>query len=67
MAWDNVTQDTIANCWRHTGILLNTLPASIPERIDYGNLFERMALVLNIPAENLMTVDDFTLVDVSQV
>ena len=75
MAWDDIEESTIFNCWKHVKILPTAstgtiasadIPMSSPATStarDYGNIFERMAEACNIPAEWLMTPEEFESVD----
>ena len=67
LSWDEVTENCIKNCWRHTGILpaissvatvVDTQSTATLYR-DFGNIFERLA----IPAELMMTPAEYVDVD----
>lgn len=63
-AWNDLSPSTIVNCWKHVKILpdhpaadVEVLNPSPPT--DFGNIFERMAQILETPAENIMAVNEF--------
>uniref|UniRef100_U9T480 DDE-1 domain-containing protein n=1 Tax=Rhizophagus irregularis (strain DAOM 181602 / DAOM 197198 / MUCL 43194) TaxID=747089 RepID=U9T480_RHIID len=76
-SWDEISADTIQNCWNHTEILPNTFPLydiyedniddELGKVIEALNLHNRMQVkeFLTIPDENIMIVlkDDSTKVE----
>ena len=70
MAWDNITPNTIFNCWCHTGI-----QSPVPENVtphehmpqDFGNIFQRIEIIFHIPPSDIMTPLEFVCVDDQQM
>jgi hypothetical protein len=69
-AWNSVTQQTINNCWKHTGILpQNNEMDEIDEIEDYNNdqafndEMELQNLINQLPFCDLMDVEEFLHID----
>ncbi|XP_030006278.1 tigger transposable element-derived protein 6-like [Sphaeramia orbicularis] len=73
-AWNAITEKTIVNCWEHVKIFPDRTPAAdadvevldpvpAPLQNDFGNMFERMAEMYNIPPEHVMSESEFISVD----
>eukprot|EP00914_Ancora_sagittata_P015738 GHVO01031308.1.p1 GENE.GHVO01031308.1~~GHVO01031308.1.p1 ORF type:complete len:164 (-),score=8.89 GHVO01031308.1:583-1074(-) len=74
-AWDTVTMETIANCWRHVGIVHDAdtdrqSPAAPSDNEDdeednipLAELVRRAAAALAIEEANMMTADEFRSID----
>ena len=63
-AWNNVSTDTISNCWKHTSIIakpqdqLQQLPVT-PTNEEMPNIFDRIYGLLNIAEADRLSFSDF--------
>lgn len=66
-AWKNVTRETIANCWKRTGILPindnnNELPIQLPN-IEHEQVYELNEMIARLPIDNPLSADEFLHLD----
>lgn len=61
-AWNSVKPQTIANCWRHTGLV----PGEAEESQTEDFTTEIAALTAQLPIEHPMSVSEFVAVDASE-
>ena len=64
-AWDEITKDTICNCWRHTGILadssanqtnlVDNRPTSDPVWVELTNTLMALQFVDPMPLEEFLS------------
>lgn len=60
IAWDSVSETTIRNCWRHTGLLSLTDDSEedvCPTPVLHENVFDRMKSIFNIA--DILTQEEF--------
>ncbi|GBC15082.2 CENP-B homolog protein 2-like [Rhizophagus irregularis DAOM 181602=DAOM 197198] len=64
-AWNSVSQQTIINCWKHTGILPINEMDEIDEIEDQAlhDEMELQDLINELPFDNLMDADEFLHID----
>ncbi|UZO14173.1 uncharacterized protein OCT59_005638 [Rhizophagus irregularis] len=64
-AWNSVSQQTINNCWKHTGILPINKMDEIDEIEDQAlhDEMELQDLINELPFDNLMDADEFLHID----
>jgi hypothetical protein len=65
-AWNSVSQQTISNCWKHTGILpQNEMDDEIEDsdQEEFFNEMEMQELIYKLPFNDFMSAEDFLHVD----
>ena len=66
-AWNSVSQQTISNCWNHTGILPQNEMNEMDDEIDFDDQtddeMEIQELIDQLPFNDPMSVKDFLYVD----
>ena len=69
-AWNSVSQQTISNCWKHTGILpqneIDEMDDEIEDSDDQEKFFNEMEmqeLIYKLPFDDFMSTEDFLHVD----
>jgi len=69
-AWNSVSQQTISNCWKHTGILsqneIDEMDDEIEDSDDQEKSFNEMEmqeLIYKLPFDDFMSAEDFFHVD----
>ena len=63
--WDTVSAETVCHCWQHIGFLFPGLQTSTLDVCsqDFGNLFERISIIMGIPSTDLLSPTDFIEMD----
>ena len=69
-AWNSVSQQTISNCWKHTGILsqneIDEMDDEIEDSDDQEKSFNEMEmqeLIYKLPFDDFMSAEDFFHID----
>jgi len=68
-AWNSVSQQTISNCWKHTGILPQNEMDEMDDEIEdsdqeeFFNEMEMQELIYKLPFNDFMSAEDFLHVD----
>lgn len=69
-AWNSVSQQTISNCWKHTGILLQNEMDEMDDEIEdsddqeeFFNEMEMQELIDKLPFDDFMSAEDFLHID----